>query len=42
MALRKPTGKIPGIVTGATVRRVVAKTVAMQYADALEKTTAPY
>ncbi|MEC7231521.1 MAG: hypothetical protein VXW31_01135, partial [Planctomycetota bacterium] len=41
-ALRKPTGKIRGIVTGATVRRIVAKTLAMQYADAIEKTTAPY
>ena len=41
-ALRKPTGKTRGIVTGATVRRIVAKTLAMQYADAIEKATAPY
>ena len=41
-ALRKPTGKLRGIVTGATIRRVVAKTLASQFADAIEHTTAPY
>ena len=40
-ALRKPNGKIRGIVTGATVRRVVARALAMQFADAVEDATQP-
>ena len=41
-ALRKPTGKIRGIATGVTVRRIVAKTLATEVANAIEQTTAPY
>ena len=35
-ALRKPNSKLRGIVTGVTARRVVAETLASQFADAIE------
>jgi hypothetical protein len=41
-ALRKPNGKVRGIVTGATLRRVVARALATRHADAIETATAPY
>ena len=41
-ALAKPDGGIRGIVVGDVLRRVVAKTIAQQIGDQVEKATAPF
>ena len=40
-ALRKPNGKIRGIVIGDILRRLVARTISQQVALAVEEATAP-
>ena len=41
-ALQKPDGGVRGIVVGDTFRRVVARTIAQQVAEAAEEATAPF
>ena len=41
-ALRKPNGRVTGIVTGEIMRRLVAKTCAQLYATAFEQACAPF
>ena len=41
-ALQKPNGRLRGIVTGSTFRRVVARALAKQFGEALDRATAPY
>ena len=41
-ALRKPNGKIRGIIIGDIMRRVVARTIAEQVVLAVEEATAPF
>ena len=41
-ALRKPNGKIRGIVIGDIMRRLVARTIAQQVVLAVEEATAPF
>ena len=41
-ALAKPDGGIRGIVVGDVLRRIVAKTIAQQIGDQVEKSTAPF
>ena len=41
-ALRKPNGRVRGIVTGEIMRRLVAKTCAQLYAMAFEQACAPF
>ena len=41
-ALSKPGGRVRGIVTGATFRRVVARAMAMQFSKRFEEAAAPY
>ena len=41
-ALRKPNGKISGIVIGDIMRRLVARTIAQQVVLAVEEATAPF
>eukprot|EP00969_Alexandrium_andersonii_P242849 10728266-Alexandrium_andersonii.AAC.1 len=40
-ALRKDDGRIRGIVAGDTFRRIVARTIAQQSADAFEEACMP-
>ena len=41
-ALRKDNGKVRGIVTGDTFRRVVSRALAKQYSEVFERCTAPF
>ena len=41
-ALAKPDGGVRGIVVGDVFRRIVARTIAQQIGDQVEKATAPY
>ena len=41
-ALEKPDGGVRGIVVGVVFRRIVARTIAQQIGDQVEKATAPY
>ena len=41
-ALEKPDGGVRGIVVGDVFRRIVARTIAQQIGDLVEKATAPY
>ena len=41
-ALQKPDGGIRGIVVGDVLRRLIARTMAQQIADAVEAATAPF
>ena len=41
MALRKPHGVVRGIVAGEVLRRLVARTMAQQYAVRVETATSP-
>ena len=41
-ALSKPDGGVRGIVVGDVVRRLVARTMAQQLSEAVERATAPY
>ena len=41
-ALQKPRGGVRGIATGATFRRLVARTLAKQFAEEVESACAPY
>ena len=41
-ALRKPNGRIGGIVSGEVVRRLVSRTIAQQVSKAVEAGTAPF
>ena len=41
-ALKKDSGKVRGIVTGAAVRRVVSRALARQFAEEVERATAPF
>ena len=41
-ALQKPDGGIRGIVVGDVFRRLIARTMAQQIADAVETATAPF
>ena len=41
-ALQKPDGGVRGIVVGDTFRRIVARTMAQQVAEAAEAATAPF
>ena len=41
-ALQKANGKVRGIVVGNTIRRLVCRTVARQFADELQSATAPF
>ena len=41
-ALKKPDGGVRGIVVSDVLRRLVARTIAKQYAEAAEKATAPF
>ena len=41
-ALKKPNGKVRGIVAGNTIRRLVCRAVARQFGDALQQATAPF
>ena len=41
-ALRKPNGRVRGIVAGAVWRRCVGRALSMQFSDAFATTTAPF
>ena len=41
-ALRKDNGKVRGIVTGNTFRRIASRALAMQFAEAFQVATAPF
>ena len=41
-ALRRPNGGVRGIVAGDILRRLVARTMAQQYAVRVEKATSPF
>eukprot|EP00973_Karenia_brevis_P040317 5570003-Karenia_brevis.AAC.1 len=40
--LQKPDGGVRGIATGTSLRRLVARTLARQFAEQIEKACAPY
>jgi hypothetical protein len=40
-ALRKPNGRVKGIVAGAVWRRCIGKSLSMQFSDVFASTTAP-
>ncbi len=42
VALRKPNGRVRGIVTGDVFRRMVARTIAQQLAPTFEAACAPF
>ena len=41
-ALQKPGGEVRGIVAGDVIRRLVARTIAQQLSETVERTTAPF
>ena len=41
-ALQKPSGGVRGIVCGDIIRRIVAKTIAQQFSEVVQRATAPF
>ena len=41
-ALKKPNGRVRGIVAGSTFRRVVARALSLQYSSAIDTATSPF